>query len=239
MLSAQETDFCPHCNVHARFETVDIPGLGNTGRIRLLTRKNNIAMAFDLTCLGCPACGQIILVAQKTGPSSSNLASHFKWLNILLWPDSATRPIPKEVETEAPNLAADFREATSVLPKSKKASAALARRCLQFILREKGGTKPGNLADQIGEVIDSLPTELGKNVDAIRQIGNFAAHPMKSTNSGEIAEVEEGEAEWLLSILETLFDYYYVAPAQAFALRKSLNLKLKDLNKPTLKQPEC
>ena len=62
---------------------------------------------------------------------------------------------------------------------------------------------------------------------------------MKSTNSGEIAEVEEGEAEWLLSILETLFDYYYVAPAQAFALRKSLNLKLKDLNKPTLKQPEC
>ena len=52
MLSAQETDFCPHCNVHARFETVDIPGLGNTGRIRLLTRKNNIAMAFDLTCLG-------------------------------------------------------------------------------------------------------------------------------------------------------------------------------------------
>jgi hypothetical protein len=33
-------------------------------------------------------------------------------------------------------------------------------------------------------------------LDAIRTIGNFAAHPIKSTSSGEIVDVEPGEAEW-------------------------------------------
>ena len=128
-------------------------------------------------------------------------------------------------------MAKDFREAACVLPKSKKASAALSRRCLQFILREKGGTKSGNLSKQIDEVLNNLPSELASNVDAIRQLGNFAAHPVKATNSGEIADVEEGEAEWLLDILEDLVDHYYVTPAKASARRVALNQKLANHGK--------
>ena len=80
-----------------------------------------------------------------------------------------------------------------------------------------------------------LPSEIAANVDAIRHIGNFAAHPMKSKASGEIVEVEEGEAEWLLDVLEELFDFYYVGPAQAAARRDALNKKLASLGKPPLK----
>ena len=236
MIGAHKTDTCPHCNVHVRFEAVQInDGDNNAGGIRFTTPKG---IAFDVISAGCPACGQVILVARNTGPSRLTTARHEK-LNLLLWPDPGARPVPKEVETEAPTLAADFREATSVLPKSKKASAALARRCLQFILRERGGTKSKDLAGQIREVITTLPPGLGNNVDAIRHVGNFAAHPMKSSNSGAIADVEEEEAEWLLSILEELFDYYYVKPAQNSDRRESLNQKLKDLGKPTLEQPGC
>ena len=120
---------------------------------------------------------------------------------------------------------------------SGKACAALARRCLQFILKSKGDTKKRDLADQIDEVLDELPSELAANVDAIRHVGNFAAHSIKSTSSGEIVDVEEGEAEWLLDVLEELFDYYYVAPVQANARRAALNAKLASAGKPPLKEP--
>lgn len=228
MIAADTTGKCPHCSIHVRFESTNF----TSGAVQIRTKKN---IFFNVIAAGCPECGQPILTGQWLSNSSNGL----KTITFPLWPDSGAHPVPEEVETEAPSLAADFREAAAVLPKSKKASAALSRRCLQFILREKGGTKSRDLAPQIDEVIDDLPTELGKNVDAIRQIGNFSAHPMKSTNSGEIADVVEEEAEWLLSILEELFDYYYVAPAKASKRRNSLNQKLQDLNKPALKQPQC
>jgi hypothetical protein len=155
----------------------------------------------------------------------------------VLWPTSGERPAPLEVATAAPSLAADFKEATAVLAISKKASAALSRRCLQFILRDRGGAKKRDLADQIDEVIPSLPTELASNVDAIRHVGNFAAHPMKSASSGEILDVEDGEAEWLLDVLEELFDFYYVGPQKAAAKRAALNAKLGTAGRPPLKAP--
>jgi hypothetical protein len=41
----------------------------------------------------------------------------------------------------------------------------------------------------------------------IRTVGNFAAHRIKSTNTGEVVDVEPGEAEHLLNALEELLDY--------------------------------
>ena len=122
---------------------------------------------------------------------------------------------------------------------SKKASAALSRRILQSILASKGGAKTKDLAEQIDEVLTKLPPSLANNVDAIRHVGNFAAHETKSKASGEIIDVEDGEAEWLLDVLEELFDFYYVAPAQAAKKREALNQRLKDAGKPALKtKPE-
>jgi hypothetical protein len=156
-------------------------------------------------------------------------------LDVQLWPDSANRPVPPEVESESSDLATDFREAVSVFAKSKKASAALSRRCLQFVLVHKGRATEKDLSKQIDQVLPSLPSSLRANVDAIRHVGNFATHPIKSQSSGEIADVEDGEAEWLLDVLEELFDFYYVAPAQAASKRAALNAKLASLGKPPLK----
>lgn len=85
---------------------------------------------------------------------------------------------------------------------------------LQQILRDKAGVKPGNLADGIQQVIDSskLSSHIFKLLDSVRNIGNFAAHPIKSKASGEIIDVELGEAEWNLDVLEALFDFYFVQP---------------------------
>ena len=95
------------------------------------------------------------------------------------------------------------------------------------------------MANEIQQVLDSkqLPGHLAEDLDAIRNIGNFAAHPIKSTHTGEIVEVEPQEAEWLLNLLEGLFDFYFVQPARAKAKREALNAKLQAAGRPPMKRP--
>ena len=69
-------------------------------------------------------------------------------------------------------------------------------------------------------------------------MGNFATHATKSEHSGEIVDVETGEAEWNLDVLEDLFDEYYVRPARAKAKRAALNEKLEAAGKQLMKQPD-
>ncbi len=154
---------------------------------------------------------------------------------ILVRPRAPARaPLPPEVPAK---FAEDYKEACLVLGDSPKASAALSRRCLQNLLRDHAGVKHSNLDNEIQQVIDSgkLPSHLADAIDAVRVGGNFAAHPIKSTSTGEIIEVEPGEAEWLLDTLEGLFDFYFVQPAVLKRKRDALNEKLKDAGKPPLK----
>ena len=113
----------------------------------------------------------------------------------------------------------------------------MGRRCLQNILREKAGIKKNNLSAEIQAVIDEgkLPSYLAESIDAIRVIGNFAAHPIKSTSTGEIVEVNTGEAEWILDVLESLFDFYFVQPEILKSKKEALNQKLIDAGKPRMK----
>jgi hypothetical protein len=146
----------------------------------------------------------------------------------------ARAPISPEVPA---TYASDYVEACAVFADSAKASAALSRRCLQHLLRDIAKVKHQDLAREIDEILarKELPTYLAEAVDGVRNIGNFAAHPIKSASTGEIVDVEPGEAEWLLDVLEGLFDFYFVQPALLKAKRDALNKKLKDVGKPAMK----
>lgn len=69
----------------------------------------------------------------------------------------------------------------------------------------------------------------------MRNIGNFAAHPLKSEKSGEISPVEPTEAEWSLDVLEALFEFYFVQPAIVKKKRAALDQKLKEVGKKPMK----
>jgi len=194
---------------------------------------------WELRSFRCPACARLNLFLVNRDPGSMlqyGAVSQYRIISsVPIRPRGSSRPpCPKEVPAE---IAEDYKEACLVLPDSAKASAALSRRCLQNLLREAAKVKPGKLADEIQEVLDSrsLPSHLAEAIDGIRQIGNFAAHPTKSTNTGEIISVEAGEAEWNLDVLEGLFDFYYVQPAKTAQKRAALNEKLKDAGKPPMK----
>jgi hypothetical protein len=176
-----------------------------------------------------------VLVSKVAQQIGGHIIPGKETLRYLVRPKASLRPSPpKEVPEE---FASDYREAAAVLADSPKASAALSRRCLQHLIREKSGIKKADLAKEIDELITSksLPSHLSDAVDAVRNIGNFAAHPIKTTATGEVLPVEPGEAEWTLDVLDGLFDFYFVQPALLKARRDALNAKLASASKPPVK----
>lgn len=204
---------CPHCTVSFH-EEWDNKNLGK-----------DILYYWNVSSCICPDCRKIV-VRLYNGVNND-------WI---VYPKSSSRgPIPVEVDDAS--VISDYTEACLVLNDSPKASAALSRRSLQHILREKVKVKSSDLYNEIQEVIDSnlLPADLAGNLDIIRNIGNFATHPIKSKSTGEIVEVEPGEAEWNLEVLEELIEYTFVRPAKSLAKKQELNQKLVDAGKQPIK----
>lgn len=199
---------CPHC-LHAIVARIEITGLGS-----------DVSGEWQVNDYDCPNCGRkVIEILCRDGTKQVRE-------KYLAYPKGAARPIPPEVPEP---YASDFKEACLVLNDSPKASAALGRRCLQAILVQELGVKKGRLSDQIDEAINSgkLPEAVVKDLHAVREIGNLAAHPTKDTRTGEIVEVDPEEAEWILNVLETLFDFLFVLPARSEKRRQALNEKLR------------
>lgn len=147
----------------------------------------------------------------------------------LVWPRAVTRFVPPEVP---PHIREEYNEATECLTVSQKASAALARRCLQFVLVEAGHAKKSRLVDQIDEVLPTLPDYVANSLHTLRHIGNLAAHPTTDP-VGAIVDVAPEEAEWSLQVLDDLFDHYYVKPATAAKRKAELDKRLKNQTPPT------
>ena len=146
---------------------------------------------------------------------------------LMLYPHGVLRPLAPEVPEPYASL---FTEATLTLSDSPRASAALSRRCLQQIIREQANVSVPSkkLSDEIQYVIDNklVPSHLAESLHGLREIGNMAAHPNKNKATGEIVEVESGEADWTLDTLEGLFDFFFVEPAKTAARKTALNAKL-------------
>ena len=180
----------------------------------------------EVSC--CTQCAEVVLWLAKAGSRQITPV----WEGFLVWPVHPERPVPEEVPQ---NIAEDYGEAVAILSGGRKASAALSRRCLQTILKEKGGATQRNLSDQVDHVLGGLPEYIRANIDHVRETGNFAAHQQEDMRTGEIVEVDPEEAEWNLYVLDLLFDHYYVKPAEAEKRREQVNAKLKSVGKGPLK----
>jgi len=219
---------CPYCavaifiefeNERIVFQDVTSPELG-----------------WEIAATQCPSCGEIIVVKRKGELEDKGyyLSDDEVQEERIIYPATINRPLPTEVPEP---YHTDFKEAASVLGLSPKASAALSRRILQTVLEQKFNIKKRSLDKEIEEflTLTGVPTHLSQAVDAVRTVGNFAAHPIKDTQTGTIVDVEPGEAEWLLDVLEALFDFAFVQPKKLKQKRQELNEKLQRTGKPPLK----
>jgi hypothetical protein len=60
---------------------------------------------------------------------------------------------------------------------------------------------------------------------------------MRFDRSAISPHIRSGEADWLLEVIEALFDFYFSQPKAAERRRERLNKKLGDAGKPPLKKP--
>ncbi|MBU7021320.1 MAG: DUF4145 domain-containing protein [Theionarchaea archaeon] len=206
---------CPHCLVEFHPECEEIQ-LGN-----------DIDELWFIYKYQCPSCERMILylVNKSWNQAFASVPGYLEEKQkILIYPRGSSRPpLPEEVPKE---FVEDYKKACLVLTDSPEASAALSRRCLQRLLREKAMVNPSNLYEEIEAVLPELPSHLTEMLHMVREIGNFAAHPNKSEKTGEILPVEPEEAEWNLEVLEELFDFYFVQP-ERIKKRKDIIFKKK------------
>ena len=148
----------------------------------------------------------------------------------------ARKNIPDEVPDD---LKEDYFEANDVLLISPRSSATLSRRIMESILRQQGyGQK--KLIDQIDAVRNEpvpdkkLPTSLLKMIDAVRLFGNFSAHSIRNMETLQIIDVESGEADVCLYVIEGMFDHYYVRPSVEARNLEVVNEKLKEVGRDPL-----
>jgi hypothetical protein len=206
---------CPHCRVEFH-ETEQQKWIAN-----------DTDASWAIVWHRCPSCelATLYLVGQKYHQDPGNYEEVSRKL---IHPMIGEKlPAPSQVPE---HLAEDFNEASLIMPFSANASAALARRCLQKVLRESLNVSHASLATEIQEVIDSakLPPHINEALEALKTIAKFDENPKKSEYPGVISESSKMESEWLLDVLEVLFDFYYVQPVLLRQKRESLNLKLKN-----------
>ena len=205
---------CPHCLV-----TVFLP-----------SSYNGLTQDIDgnwLVCYStCPNCSRLVIELHRS-PLGHTTADAGR-LVTLAYPKAIQRnPPPPEVPEE---FTKDYLEAALITSDSPKASAALSRRLLQHLLREQAGASQRNLFGAIQYVIDegNIPSHIAESLHTLRELGNFAAHPNKSTNTAEVIEVEHGEAEWCLDVIDALYDHYFVGPAKTQQAKNVVNEKRKE-----------
>ena len=225
---------CPHCSVAANITWSTATSFTDVVKKPEFEDEyefNGVEIAYAR----CPECGGL-LVCLRYGESPEGDGAAIRCVRSeeRIYPLGSSRPLAAEVPQDYRN---EFLEACKVEGVSPKASAALSRRLLQQVLRDELNLKSTNLATQVDQFIalPGIPSYLSKAVDAIRNIGNLAAHPIKATNTGEIVDVEPGEAMWLLDVLESLFEFVFVQPVRLDARKKELNAKLAQLGKPPMK----
>jgi hypothetical protein len=237
---------CPHCN---RPQTVTDSNFDQFDKILHLSELNlgDIeAVGVRVTAISClnEECRQLTFVVALHDTEFVNGRGTVLNKELQEWkllPESTAKPQPEFIPEV---LREDYYEACRIRDLSPKASATLARRCLQGMIRDFCGIADGTLDKEIKSLqslveADRAPRgvtpESVEAIDHVRKLGNIGAHMEKDISL--IVEIDSDEAQVLIELIETLFDEWYVARKvreDRFASLKALRIE-KDAQKSSAK----
>jgi hypothetical protein len=197
---------CPYCNSFFTPTTNDL----DTAYLTFSTTDNLFyEKIMEVSHTVCPnkACRNFIVNIRIIGKRMTNATSVEKRTifdkNII--PAGIIKRYPDYIPQQ---IREDYQEACEIVELSPKASATLARRCLQGIIRDFHNTKSDQLKKAIDELKDVIEPALWEAIDSVRQIGNIGAHMEKNINT--IIEIDPGEAKKLIGLIELLFEEWYI-----------------------------
>lgn len=119
-----------------------------------------------------------------------------------LVPRSSAKPWPDYIPRE---IRDDYEEACLILEDSPNASAALARRCLQGMIRNFWSVKEDTLHREIKAIQNKVDDKVFKALRGLKDIGNIGAHPET------VVDVTADDAQTLVDLLHLLVRIWYVA----------------------------
>lgn len=153
-----------------------------------------------------------------------------------LLPESEAKVLPDYIPIP---IRENYYEACRIQNLSPKASATLARRCLQGMIRDFYGIKKETLKDEIDELEDKIDGDTWASIGAVRSVGNIGAHMEKDINI--IIDVEPKEAKLLIGLIEQLVDDWYTTREDRRKRTeelKKLATEKEEQRKPKIKEAE-
>ena len=146
----------------------------------------------------CPSCLKVhVFIASLGSCWGGEFYFSYPPANAMYLPDYIPEPIRQ-----------DYLEAVQIADLSPKASATLARRCLQGMIHDFWDIHEKNLNAEITALKSRIPPKQWDAIDAISTIGNIGAHMESSV--GVIVDVDPDETKKLLKVIEMLFKTWYI-----------------------------
>ena len=230
---------CPYCGHHqVLLEGRNLMIFEVSGNeIVNMSKYGKIAFrGVSISCLN-PKCKKLVLSSELSKKNWNTNGGGYTYDSIEEWnllPDSIAKPQPDYIPA---SIRKDYEEACKIAHLSPNASAVLARRCLQSMIRDFCNIEGKTLHEEIekletkvkeSQILD-VTEESIQAIDSIRKMGNIGAHMQKPT--GIFIDIEKDEADLLIQLIETLFKDWYVA-------KNERQKRLASIQKITAKKEE-
>jgi hypothetical protein len=201
---------CPHCARHATITDADYARNAISLRApsaEQLADLSGVYVACRYVLCPNPDCRNRSLdLLVRHLPTASTLGDPLIIRRLI--PESQAKAFPEYVPTPVID---DYNEACLIAELSPKASATLSRRCLQGMIRDCWDVRGlRTLKDEIDAIEDRLDPLTWRAIDGVRSIGNIGAHMEQDINT--LVDVDQGEAETLIALIEQLIRDWYVVP---------------------------
>ncbi len=211
---------CPFCNRPTTITDNDM----KTGRVASHMESDKGPVSLHVQYIVCPntKCKKMSLVVVLISQTPEKNSYGYEDVDILqtwkLIPESTAKVYSTEIVPKA--VVEDYEEACKIMMLSPKASATLARRALQGMIRdfhtsavekyrkEKNIKGYMSLAQEITAIKDEVEPDVWDAIDAVRDVGNIGAHMEVDVNI--IIDVEPGEAQQLITLIEMLIEEWYI-----------------------------
>lgn len=200
---------CKYCSHHS---TITNPDKFIHWEQIMISRSTHGPIGFHIEATTCPneKCKKLTLQVKLTD-SQRNKETSFEWGPLVthqewkLLPESEAKVLPDYIPKI---IKEDYYEACRIRDLSPKASATLARRCIQGMIRDFWKISKNRLVDEINAIEDKVDRNTWSSIDVVRNIGNIGAHMEKDINI--MVDVEPDEAQLLIGLVEQLIDDWYI-----------------------------
>ena len=198
---------CPHCEQHATIRDEDFTKTSIES-----VMKSNECSAVTVVFITCPnqACNKATLLCESYDlywDGDAHQSGSIKFWRLI--PPLNAKQFPDFVPE---SVRADYTEACLIRDLSPKSAATLARRCLQGMIRDFWQVTKSNLAQEIAAIESKVDADTLEAINTVREFGNIGAHMEKEVD--RVIDIEPGEVEQLIWLVESLITDWYVARAE-------------------------